>query len=168
MKKNILIIVILLLSQRSFAQHMNLNNSELLDGIKFNNVTLGDIMETKGDLSQMKSLFGNDIAEKQNFSAPYLAKDLYNDKISFGFEDDSETGNDYYLAFIDVLNTSVIVSVKNLSIRIGDDKSKFGKMLMNQKSSSFNFLDIETGSASLSFKIDQTTNKVTDIKFILF
>ncbi|MFT4806273.1 MAG: hypothetical protein ACI9YE_003506 [Psychroserpens sp.] len=168
MRNFILILVIVTISQIAVAQHINVNNTELLEETKFNNVSLGDIMRTKGNLSQMSLLFGNSIIEEQNETAPYLAKDLYNENIYFGFEDDTETGNDYYLAFITVKNNSVVVKVKNLSIRIGDDKSKFGKMTMNPKSSSFNFLDADTGSASLSFEIDQTTNKVTEINFILY
>lgn len=167
--RNIISFIIILLFHSSLAQNTSLDNeTELFDGIKFDNVDLGDIMITKGDLTQMRSLFGNSIVEEQNETAPFLAKDLYNDKLFFGFEDDTETGKDYYLAFIKVNSPSVVVKVKNLTISLGDDKTKFDLYPYNQNSKSFNFVDKDTGSASLSFEIDENTNKVSAIKFILF
>ena len=38
----------------------------MFDGIKFNNVSLGDIMIASGDLTKMKALFGSDILETPN------------------------------------------------------------------------------------------------------
>jgi hypothetical protein len=56
------------------AQLNNLNDTELFEGIKFNNISLGAIMESSGDLSKMKSYFGNNIQEVPNNSGSYIAK----------------------------------------------------------------------------------------------
>jgi hypothetical protein len=145
-----------------------LNDTELFDGIRFNNVSLGTIMESSGNLNQIKTLFGNDIVEKANTTAPFLAKGIYNNNISFGFEDETDTGNNYDLTYIKVKNSSVTVNIKGLSIKIGDDKSKFGNLLFNSSDSSYNFTDQDTGSVGLHFKINQATNKISEIKFIAF
>jgi len=150
------------------AQLNNLNDTELFEGIKFNNISLGSIMESSGDLAIIKSYFGNNIIEGANDSAPFLAKFLYNNDISFGFEDETDTGNNYDLTYIRVRNSSVIVNIKGLSIKIGDDKSKFGNLLLNANTNKFIFTDQDTGSVGLSFQIDSITNKVTAIKFIAY
>lgn len=168
--KNIYLITIisLVFTFSCKAQLNNLNDSELFDGVKFNNVSLGSIMLSKGDLTQMKLLFGNDIQERTNASAPFLTKNLYNNNFSFGFEDETDTGDNYDLTSIYILNSSVIVDVKGLSIKLGDDKSKFGNILLNSNTNSYVFTDQDTGSVSLSFKVDSLTNKVIEINYISF
>jgi hypothetical protein len=168
MKKIYLTFAALIIVFACKAQHTNLTNEELFDGIKFNNVSLRTIMRSRGDLSQIKNLFGNGIQEQPNETGPFLAKEFFNENIYIHFEDETDSGDDYYLTYINVKNSSVLVQVKGISIRIGDDKSKFGRTPFNPNSSSFNFIDQDTGSVSLSFVIDSATNKVTEIKFIAF
>jgi hypothetical protein len=171
--KNIMLTLVILFTSISCKAQLgaylnNINDTELFDGIKFNNVSLGDIMVASGDLTKMKDLFGNNIQKVPNNSGPYIGKELYNGNIVFGFEDETDTGNNYDLTDITIRNSSVIVNVKGLSIRIGDDKSKFGSYLFNPNSNSYNFTDADTGSVGLSFQIDSITNKVTEIKFIAY
>jgi hypothetical protein len=67
MKNIILTIVFLFVAISCKAQLNYLNNdTELFDEIKFNNVSLGDIMIASGDLTKMKALFGSDILETPN------------------------------------------------------------------------------------------------------
>ena len=137
--KKILTLIILFATISCKAQLNNLNDTELFDGIRFSNVSLGDIMRTKGYVTKMRNLFGNDMQERPNNSAPFLAKFLWNNDISFGFEDETDSGNNYDLTYIDVKNSSIIVQVKGLSINIGDDKSKFGNYLFNTKIQTLQF-----------------------------
>ena len=169
--KNIILTIVFLFAAISCKAQLNYlnNDTELFDGIKFNNVSLGDIMITSGDLTKMKALFGSDIQEKPNNTAPFLAKFLINNDISFGFEDETDTGNDYDLTYIRVKNSSVIVNVKGLSVKIGDHKSKFNNFIFNtyKEDNSFNFTDKETTSIGLSFKIDNN-DKVSEINLTCF
>ncbi len=167
--KQILIILIinLLLPISGKAQLNNLTDSELFEGIQFNNISLSKIMKSKGNLNKMKTFFGNDIEGVVNDTAPSLAKDFYNDNISLGFEDERDLGNNYDLARIYIRNSSITVKVKELVIKIGDDKRKFNNYLFNSNSSSYNFTDADTGSVGLSFKINNL-NKVSGIKLICF
>ena len=61
------------------------------------------------------------------------------------------------------------MNVKGLSVKIGDHKSKFRDFIFNtyKEDNSFNFTDKDTGSISLSFKIDKD-DKVSEIKYISF
>lgn len=167
MKQLTFIIAMLLTSIVAHAQLNNLSNTELFDGIQFNNVSLGRVMETKGDLTKIRSLFGNNTQERANNTAPHLAKFIWNHNFSFGFEDESDTGNNYSLSYIKVNSNSVNVNVKGVSIKIGDNKRKLKNFLFNADSSSYNFTDRGTGSIGLSFKIDAAGN-VSAIELICY
>ena len=167
MKNIILTIVFLFAAISCKAQFNYLNNdTELFDEIKFNNVSLGDIMIASGDLTKMKTFFGSDTQERPNNTAPFLAKFIINNDISFGFEDETDTGNNYDLTYIRVKNSSVIVNVKGLSVKIGDHKSKFINFNLNSNNN-YNFTDNDTGSISLFFKIDKD-DKVSEIEYISY
>jgi len=169
MKNIILTIVILFAGISCEAQFNYLNSTEVFDGIKFNNVSLGDIMIASGDLTKMKAFFGSDIQETPNNTGIYIGKNIFNTNLYFHFEDETNTGNNYDLTYIRVKNSSVIVNVKGLSVKIGDHKSKFRGFIFNtyKEDNSFNFTDKDTGSISLSFKIDKD-DKVSEIKYISF
>jgi len=167
MKNIILTIVILFAGISCKAQFNYLNNdTELFDGIKFNNVSLGDIMIASGDLTKMKAFFGSDIQETPNNTGIYIGKNIFNTNLYFHFEDETDSGNNYYLTYIRVKNSSVIVNVKGLSVKIGDHKSKFINFNLNSNNN-YNFTDKETGSTSLFFKIDKD-DKVSEIEYISF
>ena len=167
--KQILIILIinLLLPISCKAQLNNINNDEFGESIKFNNVTLGEIMVASGDLNKMKTFFGNDIQETPNNTGFYIGKNIFDTNLYFHFEDETDTGNNYDLTYIEVKNSSVTVNIKRLSIKIGDDKRKFNNYLFNSDDSSYNFTDADTGSVGLSFKINNL-NKVSGIELICF
>ena len=167
MKQLICYVAIVFAFTLANAQLNNLSKKELLDGIKFNNVSLGTIMETKGDVKKIRALFGNNIQELSNNTGIYIGKELYDNNIVLSFEDETGAGNSYNLTTIYVLNYFAVVNVKGLSIKKGDDKSKFKDFLFNEKYSSYNFTDADTGSVGLSFKINKY-NKVSAIELICY
>ncbi len=167
MKQLICYVAIVFAFTLANAQLNNLSDTELFDGIKFNNVSLGDIMVASGDLTKMRDLFGNSIEEKPNNTGPFLGKDISNRSLYFHFEDETDTGNNYDLTYIKVKSNYVTVNVKGLSIKLWDDKSKFKDFLFNAEDSSYNFTDADTGSVGLSFKISKY-NTVSEIKLICF
>jgi hypothetical protein len=166
MKNIILTIVILFAGISCEAQFNYLNTTEVFDGVKFNNISLGNIMTSSGDLTKMKTFFGSDIQETPNNTGIYIGKELSNDNIVFSFEDETDTGNNYNLTTIIVLDSSVIVNVKGLSVKIGDHKRKFRGFKLNSNNK-YNFTDKDTGSTSLFFKIDKN-NKVSEIEYISY
>ena len=167
MKQLTFIIAMLLTSMVAHAQLNNLSNTELFDGIQFNNISLGRVMETKGDLTKIRFLFGNNMHEVSNNTGLFIGKELYNSNIVISFEDETDTGKSYSLTSIYILNTSVSVKIKGVSIKIGDNKRKLKNFLFNADSSSYNFTDRGTGSIGLSFKIDAAGN-VSAIELICY
>jgi hypothetical protein len=166
--KNIILTIVFLFAAISCKAQLNYlnNDTELFDGIKFNNVSLGDIMIASGDLTKMKALFGSDIQETPNNTGFYIGKNIFNTNLYFHFEDETDTGNNYDLTYIRVKNSSVIVNVKGLSVKIGDHKSKFNNFNLNSNNN-YNFTDNDTGSISLFFKIDKD-DKVSEIEYISY
>ncbi len=94
----------------STAQRNTLTYDELY-GIKFNNVTLGQIETTEANTAQMQTLFGGTLSSEMNETSPSLAKDFSNSAITLGFEDDNDTGDSYYLAYMSVLDESMEVTI---------------------------------------------------------
>lgn len=167
MKKIVFTTVVLFTTICCSAQLNYINNDEFGKSVKFNDVSLRDIMIASGDLAKMRGYFGDSIKERPNTTAPFLAKNLSNNDISFGFEDETDSGTNYDLATIYILNSKVTVNVKGLSVKLGDDKSKFKDFLFNAKSNSYSFTDADTGSVGLSFKISKY-GRVSEIRLICY
>ena len=140
--------------------------SAIFAAIVIHNVPLGNIMTASGDLTKMKTFFGSDIQETPNNTGIYIGKNIFNTNLYFHFEDETDTGNNYDLTYIRVKNSSVIVNVKGLSVKIGDHKSKFMGFKLNSNNK-YNFTDKDTASTSLFFKIDKN-DKVSEIKYISY
>lgn len=151
-----------------FAQLNNLSDNELFESIKFNNVPLGEIMNSKGDLKILESSFRSAFNEKPNQTGVYLMKYIFNENISFGFEDETDTGTDYYLSSVRVKNQFISVSIKDIIVKLGDSKWKLSSFLYNTKYGGYVFTDADTGSVSLAFKIDKTTNTISEITYTNF
>lgn len=166
--KNIILTIVVLFARISCEAQFNyLNNgTEVFDGIKFNNISLGDIMIASGDLTKMKTFFGCDIQETPNNTGFCIGKNIFNTNLYFHFEDVTDTGNNFDLTYIRVKNSSAIVNVKGLSVKIGDHKSKFRGFKLNSNNK-YNFTDKDTGSISLFFKIDEH-DKISEIKYISY
>lgn len=169
MRKILIILIInILLVGSCFSQINNLNDNELFDGVKFNNITLRNIMNSKGNLSNLKNSIGNDLVEKPNRTGFHSMKYIYNNNISFGFKDETDSGNNYYLSSVRVKNQSVSVAVKNVIVKLGDSKTKLSNFQYNTSYGGYVFVDKDTGSVSLSFKINRTTNTISEITYTNF
>lgn len=157
----------MIISYSGLAQNNTLSDSEFSNGIEFNGISLTTIMSSNANIRLIRSYFGNEILEQSNNSAPSLAKDFYSNDISIGFEDETNSGTNYQLRSIYILNSNLRVKVQDLSVKIGDDGSMFENFSFNTNTRSFVFIDESTGSASLSFEIDNT-NKVKGISLIVY
>ena len=114
----------------------------------------------------MKALFGSDLEfEFENdilISKGFWKPELY----SFLFS--SDDGNYYVPTSISIFNSSETVTVKGIAVKLGDDKSIFGSLLLNTNTNSIIFIDEETGTSSLAFMIDPSTDKIIKIEFNAF
>jgi formylmethanofuran dehydrogenase subunit D len=167
MKKIHLIITVIFISSYSCkAQKNKLTRTEYYN-IKINNVTFQSLYDTNGDEASMKALFGSDLEFEANTTGPSLGRDFWNGSIYLNFEDDSDTGSYYVPTLINIKNSSVTITVKGISVKLGDDKSVFGSLFVFKSINSIIFVS-ETGTSSLAFKIDPFTNKISKIEFNAF
>lgn len=167
MKKIYLIITVIFISSYSCkAQKNKLTRTEYYN-IKINDVTFQSLYDTNGDEARMKALFGSDIEFEVNTTGPSLGRDFWNDSIYLNFEDDSDTGSYYVPTLINIKNSSVTLTVKGITVKLGDDKSVFGSLFVLKSINSIIFVD-DTGTSSLAFKIDRSTNKISKIEFNAF
>jgi|TARA_B110000908_G_scaffold58037_1_gene70692 hypothetical protein len=163
MKKVYLIITIILISSYSCIAQLNKLTRTEYYNIKINDIIFQRIYDTNGDETKMKNLFGsdllyhyeNDILISKGFWKPGLYSFLFN----------SDEGNYYVPTSICIFNSSATVTVKGINVKLGDNKSVFGSLLLNRNTNSIIFIDEETGTSSLAFKISPLTDKIIKIEF---
>ena len=68
------------------AQQNLLSDQELFDQIKIEGTSLGELMASHGNLSQLKVYLGDSLIEKQDNSAPHPSKFIFNSDISLGLK----------------------------------------------------------------------------------
>lgn len=105
-----------------FAQTNNLSQLEY-SKLKFDNVSIQSIIDTKGDIIKMQSLFNNSLTIEKGFndSVEYWIK-FNKNSMCIEFYNGIKTGNVilYDLANIEIENHLSVLSVKNNQFKIGD------------------------------------------------
>lgn len=160
----ILLISIVLFNQTIIAQaQLNKITDVEYAEIKINNISILTILNTHGDHSQLKSLFGNDLLYEE-YDLPTVGRNSWNANISLHFQDE-----DYSLNYMSIRNYTT-VTIKGNTVRIGDNFSKLGNVLINTNEGDYSviFIDEKTHTASLGFKLDPTSNIITNITYNLF
>ena len=139
-------------------------NSITIDGVKWK-----DIDNTEGDLTKMRILFGNNLIHK-TADEPSPSIGFWNNSFYFDFEsgiDDSP----YALVYFEIKNNSSTISIKGISITLGDNINKLGNIKINTYSDGTKgaiFILENSDSEGLFVKCNPTTNKITKIEYILF
>ena len=165
MKKIHLIISVIFINSYSCkAQKNKLTRTEYYN-IKINNVTFQSLYDTNGDEASMKALFGSDL-EFEFKNDILISKGFWKPEL-YSFLFCSDTGSYYVPTLINIKNSSVTITVKGISVKLGDDKSVFGSLFVFKSINSIIFVD-DTGTSSLAFKIDPFTNKISKIEFNAF
>ena len=136
----------------------------LSDQIKIEGTSLGELMASHGNLSQLKVYLGDSLIEKQDNSAPHPSKFIFNSDISLGFEDEENSG-DFDLSWISIRSSLISVTIKGVGFKLGSSKSDLKNYKYNIDASSFVFTDADTGSVSLFFHIGKD-ERIKEIKFV--
>lgn len=165
MKKIYVIITIVFLSSYSCKAQVNKLTRTEYYNIRINDVTFQSIYDTNGDEASMKALFRSDL-EFEFENDILISKQFWNNNFTINF--DSDEGNYYFITFINIHSYSSTVTVKGITVKLGDDKSIFGSLLVNTNTNSIIFVDEETGTSSLAFRINPATNKIIKIDFNSF
>ena len=179
MKTPSLIFFIALLLSFSCSAQLNELTVEELENITFNNIALGDIMGINGQDSKAEALFGkgnfeslsNDYENPNPNSqedCPFWCKyyQFFTNGVYVRFEKFSVNESVYYFTYLKVKDPSVIVTVKDVSIALGDDISIFEEKgyVISEKYNWVVFVDKETSTIDITFHFDPSTRKVEAIK----
>lgn len=165
MKKIILsLFITVLVSQMSFAQFKG--NKLTLDeyySVKINDITMLDIIRTRGDYAKVKSMFGNDL-QFETFDSPTSGIELSNSKILIRFEED-----DKILTYLK-LHYPTTITIQGKTVKIGDDVSGLGLVKINTDNGKYSiyYADEETYSANFTIEVNPNTKKIVAIDYILF
>jgi len=171
MRKIYLVITILFICTfYSHAQLNQLSNTEF-NQIKINGVSFESISSSEANLSTLRALLGYDLNSAMNETAPFLAKAFWNSNIQFEFEDDSDTGNSYYLTYIDAINSSARFTVKGKTVGMGDHISNLGGNLLTNTTDKGKtrivFVE-ETGTATFTFYYSPVSGIISKMGFISY
>jgi len=161
--------LVLFLSVLSCRAQINTLNDDELFEIKFNQFTLDDIMGIDGIDENAETLFGKGNFESEaNTSGPDLGRDFWNEDITFGFEDSSNTGDYFYLLYLYVNHSNVQVTVKDVTVSIGDDIGAFQGYTINEQHNRVSFYDEDTATIGIVFSFNPSTRKITEIKMYTY
>jgi hypothetical protein len=162
----ILLIAALFFSQLTYAQQGLINKltEQEFDQIKINNILIGDLIDTRGDYTKLKAMFGNDLQYKA-YDLPANGIKFWNNKILIRVEDDDFTLTHFNLYYPTTL------TIKGKKVKVGDDVSALGLVLINTPSDEEQyvfFIDEITHTAGVSLEINPKTKKIIEIVYILF
>ena len=90
----------------------------LSDQIKIEGTSLGELMTSHGNLSQLKVYLGDSLIEKQDNSAPHPSKFIFNSDISLGFEDGDNRG-EFDLSWISIRSNLISVTIRGVGFKLG-------------------------------------------------
>ena len=122
--------------------------------IKINDIPILDLMRTRGDYTKLKAMFGDDLQYK--YDEVDIRKEYKNSKIDLVFEED-----DYILQSF-VLHYPNTLTIKGKKVKIGDNVSALGKVLIHNssKGEQYVFFDDErTHTAGVTLEINPETKK---------
>ena len=149
---------------------LNTLNVDELANIQFNNYTLSQIRQIEGKDDKAIALFGEGNIESEiNKTCPFLCKDFWNKELVFGFEDDSQTGEQFYFTYL-YAEPTVKVTVKDVTVSLGDNIDIFkGKgYLISERYHWVVFLDEDTSTIDITFHFDPDKRKINQIKMTTY
>lgn len=171
MKKTYLFVIttVLTVAFSAKAQLNELSDNELF-GITFDNILLGNIMEIHGNDQKAEALFGKGNFEAfQNETCPFPCRDykINNNAIYVGFEESNEG---YFFSALFVNSPAVQVTVKNVTISIGDsiDAFKNKGYHVNEKHNWVVFMDEGTATIAIRFYFHPKSRKITKIQMTTY
>ena len=162
----ILLLAALFFSQLTYAQGLTnkLTEQEYYQ-IKINNILIGDLIDTRGDYTKLKAMFGNDL-QQEVYDLPTNGIKFWNNKIEIRFEEDDFALTQFILYYPNTL------TIKGKKVKIGDDVSALGLVLVRTDPSDgemdVHYRDERTETASVTIKINPITKKIIEIYYVLY
>lgn len=167
--KTLFLAIVLIAQACSAVAQNNILSVAEYSNLKFDNVSIQDIIDTNGSTSTMQSLFNNTLTIEQGFNDAVehwikftknsICIEFYN-----GIQNDSVIS--YDLANIEIEGNSSVLSVKNKQIKIGEN----GNLLSDLNSRTINgkkiyILGLNNYDSYAYVYVDISTNKIIEIGY---
>jgi len=150
-----------------YYQNKNVLPPEEFYNISFNGITLGSIIDTKGDPVKVNALLGTNMKIEKSKDPNYYWINFISTAVSFTFDELISSPAD--LSGLDVENNTVVVKISGRIIQIGDSIDKLGnvKIFTGKVSGTKFILYIPQDADGQSLKIDfnPTTKIITKISY---
>ena len=147
----------------TYYQNKNVISWDEFTHVSFNGITLGKIMQTKGDTTKVNALFGKSMQYRKSNDPNYYWISFGNSDISFSF-DELASG----MSSLEVESPKVAVKIESKIIHIGDSIDKLGNVKIltgTDGNKSIEFLSEDADDEWISIEFDQSTKKITKISF---
>ena len=162
--KYTVILFIITLSSCTQGQIGNILTKAEYINIKINGINWTQITDTKGNISKMKVLFGDNMTIKTG-TEPGNMISFWNDNLGFYLHFE-QNGPDYALNSFIISNKNSNFTILGKTVTIGSDISELGDVKIDEDS------EISFGtnytSSVLIIKFDPSTRKITEIEFVTF
>ena len=132
--------------------------------IKINGINWIQIDSTKGNISKMKVLFGDNMTIKTG-TEPGNMISFWNDNLGFYLHFE-QNGPDYALNSFIISNKNSNFTILGKTVTIGSDISELGDVKIDEDSE----ISFGTNYTSdlITIKFDPSTRKITEIEYITF
>ena len=132
--------------------------------IKINGINWIQIDSTKGNISKMKALFGDNMTIKTG-TEPGNMISFWNDNFGFYLHFE-QNGPDYALNSFIISNKNSNFTILGKTVTIGSDISELGDVKIDEDSE----ISFGTNYTSdlITIKFDPSTRKITEIEYITF
>jgi len=149
-----------------YYQNNNILPPEDFYNISFNGITLGSIIDTKGDPAKVNTLFGMTMEANKSNDPNYFWINFGNDAIGFTFD---ELIGDLDLSRLEVKSNQVAVKIGDKIIHIGDSIEKLGNIkILTQTDGNkvILFITKESDGVWISIDFNPTTKIITKISYM--
>ena len=164
--KYITILFIIAFSSCTQGQIGNILTKAEYINIKINGISRTQITDTKGNISKMKVLFGDNMNIEKD-TEPGNMISFWDDNLGFYFTFQENSLDDYVLSDFIISNKNSNFTILGKTVTIGSDISELGDVKINNKSSYISFGTNYT-SDSLRITFDPSTRKITEIEFVTY
>lgn len=167
MKINLYLVLIFLLACNlpSEAQTNTLTTDQFFE-IKFNSIALSDFYDEGPPFNNVNNWLQPNYNSSEGTDP--LRRAFWDNDLYVRYEDYSESGTNYTLAHLRVLDTSVAVLINGITVKVGDNVSILGSDVLirsNNESNQVIYVPSGVDATSISIEFNKVNNLITGIEY---
>jgi hypothetical protein len=169
MKSTLLILALILSSIAAKCQNENIITATEYDNIKINTTKLIDIKNTLGNPNTIENLLGLTTSKEIDPDGDFYHYSFSSYKISFSSMISSGTYDKPILSKFEILNNNASITIKNVTITIGDHTNTLGNVVFNTQKDNSKSIVYSTCDGCNNFiviEFNQSTNIITKIYYL--